>query len=114
MHEALTISRRITRAITVAVISFFLMIWLLHFIPWGGAPDFWGGLELIFRKYAAGSLTYHFFQIWIKAVEFSSTHWKGALEISTASEISLFFAWQVDRFFLRYHTRFLLDATPKN
>ena len=114
MHEALTISRRIGRAITVTVLSFFLMVYLLHLIPWGGAPDFWGGLVLIFHQYVAGDLTGRFWRLWLKAVVYSSTQWKGALEISSASEISFFIAWFVDRWFLKYHTRFLLDAAPKN
>ncbi len=114
MHEALSLSRRIARAISVSVLSFFLMVYLLHLIPWGGLPDFWGGLVLIFNKYAAGDLTPGFWHVWWKAVTLSGTHWKGALEISTSLEISLFSAWQVDKFFMRYHSRFLLDASPKN
>ena len=114
MNEAMTISRRIARATAVSVLSFFLMVYLLHLIPWGGLPDFWGGLVLIVRKYMAGDLGHRFLMIWLKAVLYSATQWRGAFEISTASEISIFLAWQVDKFFIRYHSRFLLDSGSKN
>jgi hypothetical protein len=68
---------------------------------------------LLVGEYMRGDLGYHFFMIWVKAVAFSATHWKGALEISTSLEVALFSAWQVDRFFMRYHSRFLRDASPK-
>ena len=113
MNQSISLPGRISRAITVTIVSFFLMIWLFHFITWVRFPDFWGGLELVVRKYVAGDLTHHFFSLWIKAVTFSATHWKGALEISTSMEAALFAAWQVDKFFMRYHSRFLRDAAPK-
>ncbi|MBU2717942.1 hypothetical protein HF563_00725 [Acidithiobacillus ferridurans] len=111
MNESISLPGRIGRAITVTVLSFFLMIWLFHFIRW--FPDFWGGLSLLVEKYMAGDLTGQFWHVWIIAVVISSTKWKGALEISSASEISFFIAWLVDRWFLTYHSRFLRDASPK-
>lgn len=114
MNEAMTISHRIARAIAVSVLSFFLMVYLFHLIPWGGAPDFWDGLVLLVDKYVAGDLTPQFWHVWWKAVVYSSTQWKGALEISSSGEISFFLAWFTDRWFIKYHTRFLLDASPKN
>ena len=111
MNESISLSGRITRAITVAILSFFLMVYLFHFIRW--FPDFWGGSGLLVKEYMAGDLTRRFWHVWVKAVVFSATHWKGAFEISVASEIALFFSWQVDRLFLRYHSRFLRDAPKK-
>lgn len=110
MHEALTISRRIARATAVSVLSFFLMIWFFHFIPWFQFPDFWGGMVLIVKKYMAGDLTGSFLHVWLKAVVYSATHWKGALEISSSAEISFFLAWAIDRWLIKYHSRFLLDS----
>lgn len=114
MHEALSLSRRIGRAIAVSVLSFSLMVYLLHLIPWGGLPDFWGGAVLLVNRYVAGDLTPEFWRVWLKAVVFSSTEWPGALELSAAGEISCFVAWQVDRFFIRYHSRFLLDSNSNS
>ena len=112
MNEPISLSGRISRAITVTTLSFFLMIWLFHFITWFQFPDFWDGLELILQKYMAGDLGHRFLWIWVKAVAYSSTHWKGALEISSSFEVAIFLAWQVDKFFMRYHSGFLRD-TPK-
>jgi len=111
MNPSISLPGRISRAITVTIISFFLMVYALHFIRW--FPDFWGGVVLLVEKYTAGNLTANFWRIWVKAVFISSTHWKGAMEISSASEIAFFVAWQVDRWFLKYHSRFLRDASPK-
>lgn len=111
MNQSISIGRRISRAITVTALSFFFMIYALHFISW--FPNFWGGAVLIVRKYVNGTLTHHFLLFWLKAVIYSATHWKGAFEISTSLEVAIFCAWQVDRFFLRYHSRFLRDASPK-
>lgn len=113
MNQSISLPGRISRAITVTVLSFFLMLYLLHLIPWGGLPDFWGGAVLLVDRYVAGDLGHHFLHAWLKAVIYSGTHWKGALEISSSVEISFFAAWQVDKFFMRYHSRFLLDAAPK-
>ena len=111
MNESISLPGRITRAITVTIISFFLMIYLFHFIRW--FPDFWGGVVLLVERYMAGDLTPIFWHVWIKAVVISSTKWRGAFEISSASEISFFIAWLVDRWFLKYHSRFLRDAPKK-
>jgi hypothetical protein len=89
------------------------MIWLFHLMTWVRFPDFWGGAVLLVEKYMRGDLGHHFLRIWLKAVTFSATHWKGALEISSSLEIAIFFAWQVDLFFMRYHSRFLRDASTK-
>ncbi|WP_163098568.1 hypothetical protein GL267_002980 [Acidithiobacillus ferrianus] len=113
MNESISLPGRISRAITVTTISFFLMIWLFHFITWVRFPDFWGGVVLLVDRYVAGNLTGRFWHVWIKAVIYSCTHWRGALEISSASETSFFVAWLVDRWFLKYHSRFLRDASPK-
>ncbi len=113
MNESISLSGRIGRAIAVTVLSFFLMVYLFHFIGWLGFPDFWGGLVLLVEKYMAGNLTGRFWRVWIKAVFFSATKWKGALEISSASEVSFFIAWATDRWFLKYHSRFLRDAPKK-
>ena len=114
MNESISLPGRISRAITVTIVSFFLMLYLFHLITWFPFPDFWGGLSLLVGKYVDGNLTHHFLRVWIKAVAFSATHWKGAFEISTSTEVAVFIAWQVDRFFMRYHSRFLRDAAPKN
>lgn len=111
MNESISLSGRIGRAIAVAILSFFLMIWLFHFISW--FPDFWGGAVLLFHRYVEGDLGHRFLWIWLKAVAYSGTHWKGALEISVSFEAALFLAWRVDRLFLRYHSRFLRDAPKK-
>ncbi len=111
MNPSISLPGRIGRAITVAALSFFLMIYAFHFIRW--FPDFWGGTVLLVGKYMAGDLTHRFLLIWLKAVTFSATHWKGALEVSSSSEVAIFVAWQVDLFFMRYHSRFLRDASPK-
>ncbi|WP_163098668.1 hypothetical protein GL267_008700 [Acidithiobacillus ferrianus] len=111
MNPSISLPGRIGRAITVTILSFFLMIYALHFIRW--FPDFWGGVALLVDRYVAGDLTPGFWHVWIKAVAFSATHWKGALEISSSFEVAIFFAWQVDRFFMRYHSRFLRDAPKK-
>lgn len=114
MNQSISLSGRISRAITVTVLSFFLMVYLVHFITWVRFPDFWGGLELVVRKYMAGDLGHRFLRILIKAMFYSGTHWKGALEISTSLEVAILFAWQVDRFFMRYHSRFLRDANSSS
>jgi len=111
MNESISLPGRISRAITIAVLSFFLMLYALHFIRW--FPDFWAGLVLLVGKYMAGDLTPGFWHVWTSAVFVSSTKWKGALEISSSSEISFFVAWIVDRWFLKYHSRFLRDAPKK-
>jgi hypothetical protein len=90
------------------------MIWLFHFMTWVRFPDFWGGLVLIVHRYVAGDLTGGFLRILIKAMVISATRWKGALEISSSAEIAFFLAWLVDRWLLKYHSRFLRDASPKN
>lgn len=113
MNPSISLPGRITRAITVTVLSFCLMVYLFHFITWLKFPDFWGGAVLIVRKYMAGDLTHHFFHIWLKAVAFSATHWHGALEISTSGEVAVAFSWWIDRALLKYHSRFLRDASPK-
>lgn len=112
-NESISLPGRITRAITVSVLSFFLMIYLFHFITWFPFPDFWDGAVLLVEKYMAGDLGHRFLSIWIKAVVYSSTHWRGALEISSSLEIASFVSWRVDKFFMRYHSRFLRDATKK-
>jgi hypothetical protein len=114
MNQSISLGGRISRAITVTILSFFLMIWLFHFMTWFPLPDFWGGVVLIVHKYVAGNLGQRFLHVWIKAVVISSTKWRGALEISSATEVSFFSAWLVDRWFLKYHSRFLRDASPKN
>lgn len=86
------------------------MLYAFHLIEWLDFPDFWGGVVLIVKKYVSGNLTGRFWHVWIKAVAYSSTHWKGALEISTSMEAALFVAWRVDKFLMRYHSRFLRDA----
>ena len=113
MNESISLPGRISRAITVAVLSFFLMIYAFHFITWVRFPDFWGGVVLLVEKYMAGDLGHHFLHVWLKAVAYSCTHWRGALEISTSIETAILFSWQVDKFFMRYHSRFLRDAAPK-
>lgn len=113
MNQSISLPGRISRAITVTVLSFFLMLYLFHFIGRLGFPDFWGGVELLVDRYVAGDLTPRFWHVWIKAVVISSTKWKGALELSAAGEISFFTAWLVDRWFLKYHSRFLRDAPKK-
>lgn len=113
MNQSISLPGRIARAITVTVLSFFLMLYLFHLIPWGGLPDFWGGLDLLVDRYVAGSLTPGFWHVWLKAVVYSATQWKGALEISSSVEISFFLAWVIDRWLLKYHSRFLRDAAPK-
>jgi type II restriction/modification system DNA methylase subunit YeeA len=112
MNQSISLGGRISRAIAVTVLSFFLMIWLFHFMTWVKFPDFWGGVALLVDRYMAGDLGHRFFMIWVKAVIISSTKWKGAFEISSSFEISFFIAWLVDRWFLKYHSRFLRDA-PK-
>ena len=111
MNESISLPGRISRAITVTVLSFFLMLYALHFISW--FPNFWGGAVLIVRKYVNGTLTHHFLLVWLKAVTFSATHWKGAFEISTSGEIAVAFAWWIDRALLKYHSRFLRDVPKK-
>jgi len=111
MNESISLPGRISRAITVTILSFFLMLYALHFIRW--FPDFWGAVVLVVDRYMAGDLGHHFLRIWLKAVFYSGTHWKGALEISSSIEVAILFAWQVDKFFMRYHSRFLRDAAPK-
>lgn len=113
MNQSISLSGRIARAITVTVLSFFLMVYLFHLITWFPFPDFWGGVVLLAGKYVDGDLTGTFLHIFVKAVFVSATHWKGALEISSSFEVAIFLAWQVDRFFMRYHSRFLRDAAPK-
>ena len=113
MSESISLSRRIARAITISVLSFFLMIYAFHLITWVRFPDFWGGVVLIVKKYMAGNLTSGFLHVLVKAVIYSATHWHGALEISTSIEVAIFIAWRVDKFFMRYHSRFLRDAAPK-
>ncbi|MHB8224174.1 hypothetical protein [Acidithiobacillus sp.] len=113
MNQSISLPGRIARAITVTVLSFFLMLYLFHFIGRLGFPDFWGGVVLLVEKYMRGDLGHHFFSVWLKAVIYSGTHWHGALEISTSMEVAIFCAWRVDLFFIRYHSRFLRDAAPK-
>lgn len=113
MHESISLSGRIGRAIAVTILSFFLMVYLFHLIPWLRFPDFWGGVVLLVDRYVAGDLTPQFWHVWLKAVVISSTKWRGALEISSSSEIAFFVAWLVDRWFLKYHSRFLRDAPKK-
>ena len=113
MNESISLPGRISRAITVTILSFFLMIWAFHFITWLDFPDFWGGVTLLVHRYMAGDLTPRFWHVWLKAAFISGTRWKGALELSAASEISFFTAWAIDRWFLKYHSRFLHDASPK-
>lgn len=113
MNQSISLPGRIARAITVTVLSFFLMLYLLHLITWFPFPDFWGGVALLVDRYVAGNLTGRFWHVWIKAVVISSTKWRGALEISSSGEISFFVAWLVDRWFLKYHSRFLRDAPKK-
>ena len=113
MNQSMSLPGRISRAITIAVLSFFLMLYAFHFMTWLRLPDFWDGVVLLVDRYAAGDLTPRFWHVWISAVFVSSTKWKGALEISSASEIAFFVAWQVDRWFLKYHSRFLRDAPKK-
>ncbi len=113
MNQSISLPGRISRAITITVLSFFLMIYLFHFITWFPFPDFWDGVVLLVEKYMAGNLTGRFWHVWLKAVVISSTKWRGALEVSAASEISFFVAWLVDRWLLKYHSRFLRDASPK-
>lgn len=113
MNESISLPGRIARAITVTVLSFFLMIWLFHLITWFPFPDFWGGAVLLVDRYVAGNLTGRFWHVWLKAVAYSATKWRGALELSAAGEISFFIAWSVDRWLLKYHSRFLRDAPKK-
>lgn len=113
MNESISLPGRISRAITVAVLSFFLMIYAFHFITWVRFPDFWGAVVLVVDRYMAGDLGHHFLHVWLKAVIYSTTHWKGALEISSSAEISFFLAWVIDRWLLKYHSRFLRDAPKK-
>ena len=113
MNQSISLGGRIARAITISVLSFFLMIYAFHLITWVRFPDFWGGVVLLVKKYMAGDLTRRFFHIFVKAVFVSATHWKGALEISSSLEIAIFVSWRVDKFFMRYHSRFLRDATKK-
>ena len=113
MNESISLAGRISRAIAVTVLSFFLMLYLFHFMTWVKFPDFWGGVVLIVKKYMAGNLTSGFLHVLVKAVIYSATHWHGALEISTSIEVAIFVAWRVDKFFMRYHSRFLRDAAPK-
>ena len=113
MNESISLAGRIARAISVTVLSFFLMLYLFNFIGRLGFPDFWGGAVLIVKKYMAGNLTSGFLHVLVKAVIYSATHWHGALEISTSIEVAIFIAWRVDKFFMRYHSRFLRDAAPK-
>ena len=39
MNESISLSGRIGRAIAVTVLSFFLMVYLFHFIGWLGGED---------------------------------------------------------------------------